>query len=311
MPWPPRSQSDACDRRRRRGSIGAGDRMGVRIAWAVLAAWLSIAPAGAAETARQILDRQRALDRGERQWSTRHQQLALEVIDPQRAPRSLRLDLFDKKYPHDEQRTMAYFSAPEAVKGTAFFAVTRRDRPADQWLWLPEARRARRIGGEARRQGFIGTDFTYHDLDLLSEMPSWSEADATSALEGEATVGGTPCYIIALTPQREDIGYERIVLWLGRDDLVARQVDFYEEAPASGWFGLGGASTPPTRRFSQHDIRRVGAIPVAYRAEVETPAVGSKTTVAFSEIAFDQSLPDELFSQPAMEWGRFTPGNGK
>jgi hypothetical protein len=284
--------------------------MGMRIAWAVMLAWLFIAPAGAAETARQILDRQRALDRGERRWTTRHQQLALEVIDPQRAPRTLTLDLFDKKYPHDEQRTMAYFSAPENVKGTAFFAVTRPDRPADQWLWLPEARRARRIGGEARRQGFIGTDFTYHDLDLLSEMPSWTEADATSALEGEASLDGTSCVIITLTPQREDIGYERIVLWLGRDDLVARQVDFYEEAPASGWFGFGGAATPPTRRFSQRDIRRVGAIPVAYRAEVETPAAGSKTVVAFSEIGFDQPLPDELFSQPAMEWGRFTIGGG-
>ncbi|MDX2170566.1 MAG: outer membrane lipoprotein-sorting protein [Deltaproteobacteria bacterium] len=280
--------------------------MGARIAWGGCLAWLLLAPAGATETARQILDRQRALDRGERHWTARHQQLALEVIDPRRAPRRLTLDLFDKRYPHDEQRTMAYFSAPESVKGTAFFAVTRPDRAADQWLWLPEARRARRIGGEARKQGFIGTDFTYHDLDLLAEMPSWTEADAASSLEGEATIDGTPCYVIALTPTRADIGYERIVLWLGRDDLVARQVDFFEEAPAGGWFGLGAAETPPTRRFTQRDVRRVGAIPVAFRAEVETPGAGSKTVVTFSEVGFDQALPDELFTQPAMEWGRYT-----
>jgi len=194
------------------------------------------------------------------------------------------------------------------VKGTAFFAITRPDRPADQWLWLPEARRARRIGGAARKQGFVGTDFTYHDLDLLSEMPSWTEAEATSTLAGEATIDDVPCHVISLTPQREDIGYERIVLWLGKADLVARQVDFYETAPSAGWFGLGGAAqAPPTRRFTQRDVRPAGTIPVAHRAEVETPAAGTKTLVTFSQIAFDQRLPDDLFSQPAMEWGRYTP----
>ncbi|MEO8601494.1 MAG: outer membrane lipoprotein-sorting protein [bacterium] len=269
------------------------------------ALWLLAATAVAGESARQILDRQRALDRGERRWADRHQQLAMEVIDPARAPRRLTLDLFDKKYPSDEQRTMAYFSAPDSVKGTAFLAVTRPDRTADQWLFLPEIQRARRIGGAVRKQGFVGTDFTYHDLDLLAAMPSWDEEDASSSLEGEAVVDGTPCHVIALTPRREEIGYQRIVLWLGKDDLIARQVEFYEEAPTRGWFG--GSGTPPTRRLKQSDVRRAGAIPVAYHAEVETPSAGTKTVVTFSEIAFDRGLPDDLFTQPAMERGRYTP----
>jgi hypothetical protein len=195
------------------------------------------------------------------------------------------------------------------VKGTAFLAITHADRPADQWLYLPEGRRARRIGGEVRKQGFVGTDFTYHDLDLLAEMPSWTEADATSNLRGEATLDGVPCHVIELTPQREDIGYQRIVVWLGKDDLIARQIELYETAPSSGWFGLGGdgADAPPTRRIRQSDVRPVGRIPVPFHAEIETPSAGSKTIVTFTHVAFDQRLPDDLFSQPAMEWGRFVP----
>lgn len=274
-----------------------------RVIGALCALALLAVPAGATETARQILDRQRQLDRTERHWSDRHQQLTMEVVDASHAPRRLTLDLFDKKYPSDEQRTIAYFSAPDSVKGTAFLAITRPDREADQWLFLPEYQRARRIGGAVRKQGFVGTDFTYHDLDLLAAMPSWTEADAAAALEGETTLDGTPCFVIALTPRRADIGYARIVLWLGKEDLVARQVEFFEEAPASGWIGSGAAT--PTRRLKQGDVRRAGAIPVAYRAEVETPSAGSKTTVTFGEVTFDRGLPDELFTQPAMEWGRY------
>jgi hypothetical protein len=249
----------------------------------------------AAESARQILDRQRALEDRERRWVDRHQTLRIEVLDPRRAPRQLAVELFDKKYPARQQRTMAYFTAPDAVKGTAFLAVSHPDRPDEQWLYLPEHRRARRIGGAARTQGLVGTDFTYHDLDLLAEMPAWTDGDASSQLRGDETIDGVPCHVIELTPQRADIGYQRIVVWLGRDDLVARQIELY----------VNDASEPPTRRVRQSDVRKVGSIPVPHRAEVETPSAGTKTILIFTDVAFDQNLPDELFNQPALEWGSY------
>jgi len=57
-------------------------------------------------------------------------------------------------------------------------------------------------------------------------MGSWSEADARSRLEGEEQVDGAAACVIELTPARSDIGYRRIVLWLGRDDAFPRQVEF-------------------------------------------------------------------------------------
>jgi Outer membrane lipoprotein-sorting protein len=266
------------------------------------------ARAAGAETARQILDRQRALEDGSRRWTDRHERLRMDVLAGRRAPRQMAVDLFDKKYRGREQRTMAYFSAPDTVKGTAFLAVTHPDRSGQQWLYLPEARRARRIGGAVRQQGFVGTDLTYHDLDLLAQLPSWSESDAASHLRGAASIDGVRCHVIELTPQREDIGYRRIVVWLGVDDLVARQVELYGAAPSAGWLDFGAtAASLPTRRVRQSEVRMVGSIPVPHRAEVESPGAGSTTTVIFTHVAFDQGLPDELFTQPAMEWGRYQP----
>ena len=265
-----------------------------------------LALAGAARgepSARAILDRQRGLDAGVRRWSDRRARLRLEVVDPRRAPRQMELERFDKRYPTGEERTMAYVFAPDTVKGMALLAVARADRPAEQWLFLPEAKRTRRIGGEVRKQGFVGTDVTYHDLDVLARLPSWTESDAASTLRGAAVVDGATCDVIELTPLRDAIGYERIVVWLGRDDLIPRQVELYETAPPNGPFGAGSGG--PTRRVRQADLRTVGAIPVPHRVEVETPDAGTKTTVIFSDVAFDQGLPDELFSQPALEWGRY------
>jgi hypothetical protein len=55
------------------------------------------------------------------------------------------------------------------VKGTGFLAFTHKGRPADQWLYLPELKRVRQITARRRKESFVGTDLSYHDLDLIQE----------------------------------------------------------------------------------------------------------------------------------------------
>jgi len=262
---------------------------------AVLAVLLLAGPVLGAETARQILDRREALDDGERHWTDRHQKVTFHIADKRGGTRTRELELSEKRYPEDERKSLVFFSSPPEVKGTGFLAFTHKGKPADQWLYLPELQRVRQITSNTRTQSFVGTDLTYHDLDILTEMISWTEADAASSLRPDETIDGVACHVIELAAKRDDIKYKRIVLWLGKDDLVPRKLEFYDDDPQ------------PTKRIFQSDVRKVGAIPVPFRAEVQTPAAGTKTVVTFAAVAFDQSLPDELFTQLALEWGSYTP----
>jgi outer membrane lipoprotein-sorting protein len=253
-----------------------------------------LAFAGAAsggETARQILDRRKALDDTTRHWDDRHQKMKLAIFDRRGGERVRELELYERKYPGDEQKTIAFFLAPAEVKGTAFLAFVHKGRPADQWLYLPELKRVRQISARARDESFVGTDLTYRDMDLFTEMVSWSEDDAASSLRGEETLDGTACHTIELAPKREDIGYKRIVLWLGRDDLVPRQLEFYQD------------DAQPRKRMKQSDVRTVGSIPVPYHAEVSTPAANTRTLVDITDIQFNQHLEDDLFTQRYLERG--------
>jgi len=245
-----------------------------------------------ADTARQILDRRKALDDTTRHWDDRHERLKFVITDRRGGERQRELELYERKYPGDEQKAVVFFLAPAEVKGTAFLAFTHKGRPADQWLYLPELKRVRQITARTRNESFVGTDLSYHDLDLLTEMVSWSEDDAASSLRGEETLDGVACTVIELAARREDIGYKRIVLWLGREDLVPRRLEFYEEEAA------------PKKRIGQADVRMVGAIPVAHRVDAETPANGTKTVITVADVQFNQQLEDELFSQRALERGQ-------
>ncbi len=260
------------------------------IASVVLVGALCIASVAAAETARDILDRAKQLNDTTRRWDDRHQRMKL-VITGRGGERVRELELFERKEGAGEQKSIVFFSAPAEVKGTGFLAFTHRGAPADQWLYLPELQRVRQITARNRNESFVGTDLSYRDLDLLTDMPDWTDADAHATLRGEETVDGVPSYVIEQTPQRDDIGYKKVVVWLGKDDLVYRRIEFWEDDAA------------PTKRIGQRDIRNEGTIPVAHDVLVETPAKGTKTAITISDVQLNQKLADDLFTQRALERG--------
>src|SRR5439155_17350149 len=113
------------------------------------------------------------------------------------------------------------------------------------------------------------------------------EADARSSLRPGKTLHGTPNHVLQLTPHRQDIRYRRIVLWLGHADPVPPGLDLFE------------AGDTPKKRIRQRDVRMVGAIPVAYRMEVETTVAATRTTIEGVNVQFDQKLDDDLFTRRA------------
>ena len=244
-----------------------------------------------AESARAILDRRKALDDTTRHWTDRQQRMRFVIVGTSGGERRRELSVYERRYPEDEIKSVVFFHAPAEVKGTALLAFTHKRRQGEQWLYLPALARVRVISGSARREKFVGTDLTYHDIDLIQEMTSWTEEDATSKLLGDGDVGGVAVHEIELRPQREDIGYKKIVLGLGREDLVPRRIEFFEDGDT------------PAKQIIQSDVRAVGPIPVAHKIEVQTPAAKTSTTIEVSEVKFDQSLKDDLFTQRTLERG--------
>lgn len=250
-------------------------------------------PIASGETAREILDRRQALEDGPRRWTDRVEKLSLIIEDGRGGERRRELTRYERRGQGRGTSTLVFFHAPPEVKGTGFLSIGRPGASADQWLFLPELRRVRQIAARARSESFVGTDLTYGDLDMIADMPWWSEADARSRLRGEEAVGEVPSWVIELAPQREGIAYGRILLWLGKDDLVPRRLELFSEADAA----------QASKRIEQRAIRLVGAVPVAHEVEVTTPGKGSRTRATTTAIAFDSGLPDDLFTQRTLERG--------
>jgi hypothetical protein len=176
------------------------------------------------------------------------------------------------------RRTLVRFEAPASVEGVAFL-MTQRDREADeQHLYLPKFKSTRRIAGAAERQGsFMGSDFSYADLERRDVR------DATYEALGDEAVGGKPCAHVVARPKGPS-AYGRVELWIRREDGVPLRIAMFD---ADGSL----LKTTVTKR-----VRTVGGEPVVVESRTENARNGHATELVVDEIVRDDALDDAFFS---------------
>ncbi len=252
--------------------------------------------AASAQTARQLLEQTHQLGETTRKWSDRIQQLKLQIFDRRGGERDRDLVIYFRKYPEDRNRTLLFFESPPEVKGVGFLQWAEPHAKDEQWLYLPELKRVRQISAGAKHESFVGTDFSYDDLAIISEITDWSESDARTNLLRQEAVDGQNCHVIEFTPAAKDLTYGKLLVWLRADDLVIVKYEMYDK------------SDRLQKVLVLKDIRKLGAIPTPFHMEMANVQEGSRTVVDFTEIKYDTGIDEGVFTQRALERG--LQGNG-
>jgi outer membrane lipoprotein-sorting protein len=250
-----------------------------------------VVPAWGGITARELLDQVRHLSQTTRKWNDRVQHLQLRIVDRRGGERTRDLVIYSKKYADDRNRTIVFFESPPEVKGVGFLQWANSHAKDEQWLYLPELKRVRQISAGARHESFVGTDFSYDDLAIISQISDWTEADARADLLRDEQLDGRPCHVIEYTPTGKDLSYGKILDWLTADDLTTVKFEMYDKS----------ARLEKVLRMS--DFRKLGEIPTAFHLEMQNVEAGSHTVVDFSQVKYDTGQPDDRFTQRALEHG--------
>jgi len=268
-------------------------RNGLRVArWLpMVLVTVAVGSTGRAESAHELLDHVKSLNATTRKWTDRTQRLRLKIVDRRGNERVRELEVYMKKYPEDASRSILFFQTPAEIKGTGFLQWANAHKGDEQWLFLPELKRVRQISGGSKRESFVGTDFSYEDLAIVSEILDWSDADAQTNLLRDETVDGGATAVIEFTPTGKDIAYGRVRIALRRADLVVLRYEFVDK------------KGEVAKVLTVSDIRPVGAIPTAFHMEMQNVQSGSHTSVDFSSVTYDSGLADDVFTQRTLERG--------
>ncbi len=124
------------------------------------------------------------------------------------------------------RNTVVCFASPDDVKGTSFLVNEKRGRKDDQFLYLPELSKVRRIAASQRSGSFMGTDFSYADL----ESQNVDDADYKALPEDDL---GT--HVIEVTPKESaknsDI-YSKVIYWIDKQSFISRRAKFFDKKGA-------------------------------------------------------------------------------
>ncbi len=264
-----------------------------RIGGGVILALLALAarPAAGEESAWDLLAKVRQLNQTTRAWSDRSQRLDLTIVDRRKSESHREMEILTRKSGPDASRSILFFLAPAAVRGVGLLQWVEPQQADRQWLYLPELKRVRQITGSSKQDSFAGTDFSYEDLSIMTEILDWTEAKASATLRGDETIDGHLCAVIEFVPKDDDSAYGKVRLWLDRNDLVGHK------------FELDNRKGALAKVLLLSDIRLVKNIPTAHRLEMRNERSGSSTVVVFTKIEYDTGLSEDVFSQRRLERG--------
>ena len=122
----------------------------------------------------------------------------------------------------DGDKTMAVFDKPADLAGTAVLTYSHALVPDDQWLYLPEVKRVKRISSQSKAALFMGSEFAYEDLS------SWEVKKYNYRYLRDEAIDGNDCFVIENVPAYADSAYSKQVEWVDKQIYHPRRLDYYD-----------------------------------------------------------------------------------
>jgi len=217
--------------------------------------------------------------------------LTMKMVDKRGKERQRETISYRKDYP-DEVRTVLFYLSPSNVRNTGFLVWDYHDQAQDddQWLYLPALRKVRRIASVDRGGYFLGTDFTYDDIQLDGKL---EVRDYDFSLVRDDTVAGV--YHLSSIPKTpaiaKQLGYSRTEFTVDKSNWMVQQVEFWD------------LKNKPLKRMTIEDVRPVDGVLTRHQLHIVNHKTGHQTTFTFSDVDYKTPVKDGWFSKRALSRG--------
>jgi hypothetical protein len=195
--------------------------------------------------------------------------------------------LFDKG---QTEKRIYRFLSPTDVKGTGVLVYDYANKPDDVWLYLPALRKTRRIVSSQRSKSFMGSEFSYGDLNV----PPLD--DYTYKLVREEWYGGETCWAIEVLPKSKDTaaseGYSKKLYWISKATYAVRR---------GLYFGPDGKLF---KELKADNIRKLEGGQARYRAmrmEMINKQNGRRSVFVSEKLAYAPRTKDDYFTTRYLE----------
>lgn len=215
----------------------------------------------------------------------------MKIVDESGQQRERELSMATKLFDGGKTEKRIYrFLSPADVKGTGVLVFDYQDQADDVWVFLPALRKTRRIVSSQQTNSFMGSEFSYGDLNV----PALD--DFNYKLLKEESVDGDACFVIEVLPKKDEIGksegYSKKLYWVSKDKFVVRQGQYFD---------LGGKLI---KELKTRDVVLLDKEKKRYRAktmEMVNKTNNRRSTFETVKVEFVADAKDEYFTTRYLE----------
>jgi outer membrane lipoprotein-sorting protein len=218
-------------------------------------------------------------------------EVTLVLVDDRGKIRNRNMRYFQRDFGNDEQLTI-YFTTPNDVKGVGFQSTTydeKKNEPDAQWLYLPAFRQVRRIAAADKRGSFMGSEFSY--IDMEKPRPS----DYTQKVTGEANIIGRPCWVVERTPKNDEViartGYHKTIVWIDKESKVALKQNYFD------------AKGIQFKQMTVVKFEKIQDIWTIMHMDMHDRITKKHSSLVFRSVRYNIGLADKLFNQSILRTG--------
>jgi len=173
-------------------------------------------------TAKKILNEQKKRHKVKSELATE----IMILVDKSGSKEKRIMKRYAKDIGNDLNRFLIVFTKPAEIKGTALLTWEQNNRNNDQWMFLPAQKRMQRIAKGSKKSYFMGTDFTYEDME-----PEDIDNFNYKILRSE-NFNGNDCWVIESKPANKkkirQSGYSKRNLWIRKNNYYTIKIDFFD-----------------------------------------------------------------------------------
>jgi hypothetical protein len=245
----------------------------------------------AAVDGREVMERVQDRESGD----TQHVLAGMDLIDSDGNVRSRVIEVWSQDNQSDLRETLMVFHEPASIKDTRFLQKENEEADDDQWIYLPDLGRVRRISGGQGSDSFMGTDFTYDDLKSR-EIDNFEYE-----LLREEEFNGYQTYVVEAIPKNpEDEQYAKTISWITKEHFIPVKLEMYDKDSVE----LSKVMTVDS------EIKKVDGIWTAFSTTMENLASGHSTRLYIQQrdgnylLEYNKKIDDRRFTQQYLETGR-------
>ena len=171
------------------------------------------------------------------------------------------------------------FTSPANVAGTKFLILPDEKGESVQRIYLPALKKVRLIAGGSKKGSFVGSDFSYYDLE------DRNFEDATYKWLREEAIDGETYDVVEMVSKDIDSPYSKSIAFIKKSNGFIYKSEFYDKRKGK-----------LIKKLSIIETKLLDGIIVPTKLVMDDKKDGSKTLLISSGVSVNSAISKDVFT---------------